>query len=115
MRLLECSDHPLPQLADDFDPNSVGTFDYEKSEYQISHPLWCDDERIIVWGPHAGSIHYHLYEDRDQGAVTVVGDGILTENGHMSFSPTDKQWRTEERRVGKEWVSTCRSGWSPST
>src|SRR3546814_15264554 len=22
--------------------------------------------------------------------------------------------RSEERRVGKEWVSTCRSGWSPS-
>src|SRR3546814_13891550 len=21
--------------------------------------------------------------------------------------------RSEERRVGKEWVSTCRSGWSP--
>jgi hypothetical protein len=38
MRLLECSDHPLPQLADDFDPSAVGTFDYEKSQYQISHP-----------------------------------------------------------------------------
>ena len=92
MRLLECSDHPLPQLADDFDPNAVGTFDYEKSEYQISHPLWCDDDRIIVWGPHAGSIHYHLYKDSDGGEVTVVGEGILTENGHMSFSPTNKQW-----------------------
>src|SRR3546814_4534633 len=57
MRLLECSDHPLPQLADDFDPNAVGTYDYEKSEYQISHPLWRDNEHIIVWGPHDGSIH----------------------------------------------------------
>src|SRR3546814_8866939 len=78
--------------------------------------------------------------------LTVVGDGILTENGHMSFSPTDKQWllsetypdsttherilvlfnvldnrkidlgsfyadRSEERRVVKEFVSTCRSRW----
>jgi hypothetical protein len=92
MRLLECSDHPLPQLAEDFDPSSVGTFDYEKSEYQISHPLWCDDERIIVWGPHTGSIHYHLYDDRDDGAVQIVGNGILVENGHMSFSPTNKEW-----------------------
>ncbi|WP_370246230.1 hypothetical protein [Candidimonas sp. SYP-B2681] len=92
MRLLECSDHPLPQLADDFDPDAVGTFDYEKSEYQISHPLWCDDERIIVWGPNDGSIHYHLYQDRDAGEVAVVGEGMLTENGHMSFSPTNKQW-----------------------
>src|SRR3546814_11359168 len=23
------------------------------------------------------------------------------------------RWRSEERRVGKEWVSTCRSRWSP--
>lgn len=92
MRLLECSDHPLPQLAEDFDPNAVGTFDYEKSEYQISHPLWCDDERIIVWGPHAGSIHYHLYDDNECGTVKIIGKGILGENGHMSFSPTNKRW-----------------------
>ena len=92
MRLLECSDHPLPQLADDFDPSSVGTFDYEKSEYQISHPLWRNDDEIIVWGPHTGRIHYHLYQDREGGDVRVVGDGVLTENGHMTFSPADQRW-----------------------
>ena len=92
MRLLECSDHPLPQLAENFDPNAVGTFDYEKSEYQISHPLWCDDQRIVVWGPHEGSIHYHLYHDSKGGEVSVIGQNILTENGHMSFSPTNKRW-----------------------
>ncbi|MEO7160767.1 MAG: hypothetical protein ABIX00_09775 [Polaromonas sp.] len=92
LRLLECSDHPLPQLADNFDPDAVGTFDYEKSEYQISHPLWQDDEHIIVWGPHAGSIHYHLYHDSINGQVDVVGKGVLVENGHMTFSPTDKRW-----------------------
>ncbi|SOZ17193.1 hypothetical protein [Cupriavidus taiwanensis] len=92
MRLLECSDHPLPQLAADFDPASVGTFDYEKSEWQISHPLWRQDGEIIVWGPHAGKIHYHLYQDRDGGRVDVVGDGVLTENGHMTFSPVNPRW-----------------------
>lgn len=92
MRLLECSDHPLPQLAENFDPNAVGTFDYEKSEYQISHPLWRDDQHIIVWGPHAGSIHYHLYADRDNGQVDVIGDGILVENGHMTYSPINQRW-----------------------
>lgn len=92
MRLLECSDHPLPQLADDFDPMAVGTFDYEKSEYQISHPLWQDDSHIIVWGPHAGEIHYHLYDDVEGGDVQVVGAGVLVENGHMSFSPVDTRW-----------------------
>jgi hypothetical protein len=92
MRLLECSDHPLPQLAADFDPTAVGTFDYEKSEYQISHPLWRDDSTIVVWGPHAGSIHYHLYDDAEGGKVEVVGGGVLTENGHMSFSPANPRW-----------------------
>src|SRR3546814_15966853 len=29
--------------------------------------------------------------------------------GDVDFSDE----RSEERRVGKEWVSTCRSGWSP--
>ncbi|MBW0446756.1 hypothetical protein [Paraburkholderia phenoliruptrix] len=92
MRLLECSDHPLPQLAADFDPCAAGTFDYEKSEYQISHPLWQDDSHIVVWSPHAGSIHYHLYEDREDGRVQVIGRDVLVENGHMSFSPVDKRW-----------------------
>ncbi len=108
LRVLECSDHPLPQLAADFDPSAVGTYDYEKSEWQISHPLWKDDGRIIVWGPHAGAIHYHEYEDRAGGEVRVVGDGILVENGHMTFSPVDKRWllsdtypdpATHERRL----------------
>ena len=92
MRLLECSDHPLPQLVDGFDPAAVGTFDYEKSEYQISHPMWRDDEHIIVWSPHAGRIHYHLYRDSDSGEVEVVGADVLVENGHMSYSPIDPRW-----------------------
>lgn len=91
LRLLECSDHPLPQLNENFDPGSVGTYDYEKSEYQISHPMWKDDSNIIVWGPHDGSIHYHLY-NLDNNEVTVIGKDILTENGHMSFSPTNQDW-----------------------
>ncbi len=92
MRLLEDSDHPLPQLADDFDPSAVGTYDYEKSEYQISHPLWCADGRIIVWGPHARSIHYHRYTDAPNTPAEVIGKDILTENGHMSFSPVNARW-----------------------
>lgn len=90
LRLLECSDHPLPQLAEGFDPNEVGTFDYEKSEYQISHPMWKSDEEIIVWGPHDGAIHYHLYHDAT-GKVDIIGPDILTENGHMTYS-RDGRW-----------------------
>ena len=90
LHLLECTDHPLPQLAAGFDAETVGTFDYEKSEYQISHPAWKNDDEIIVWGPHDGSIHYHLYHERSTEA-RVVGAKCLTENGHMTYSP-DGRW-----------------------
>ena len=38
MRLLECSDHPLPQLQANFDQNSVGVYDYEKSDTRSPIP-----------------------------------------------------------------------------
>ncbi len=90
LRLLECTDHPLPQLQSGFDAAQVGVFDYEKSEYQISHPAWKNDHQIIVWGPHQGEIHYHLY-DQKSGEVEVIGAESLNENGHMTYSP-DGKW-----------------------
>lgn len=90
LRLLECTDHPLPQLDDSFDVTAVGTFDYEKSEYQISHPAWKNDHQIVVWGPHRSGIHYHLYDEL-MGDVAVVGANCLTENGHMTYS-ADGKW-----------------------
>ena len=90
MYLLECSDHPLPQLEENFDANAVNTFDYEKSEYQISHPTWRNNKQIMVWGPHNGEIHYHLYKDKTNN-VEVIGADVLTENGHMTYSP-DGNW-----------------------
>ena len=92
----------------DFDPTAVGTFDYEKSEWQISHPMWVDERTIVVWGPHRGSIHYHLYDDSASPQVQAIGPGELAENGHMSFHPRDRRWmlsdtypddRTHERQL----------------
>ena len=90
LKLLECTDHPIPQLMEGFDENDVGTFDYEKSEYQISHPVWKNDTEIIVWGPHQGKIHYHLYQD-ETASAEVIGAQVLTENGHMTYNQ-DGSW-----------------------
>ena len=90
LRLLECTDHPLPQLMETFDPGTVGTFDYEKSDFQISHPAWKNNHQVIVWGPHNGRTKYHLYNDLT-GEVSVVGSHCLTENGHMTYS-ADEKW-----------------------
>lgn len=85
LALLECGDHPLPPLPGP-DAPKAGIFDYEKATWQISHPAWHGDGQIIVWGPHDAQAHYHLYTDRT-GRVEVVGKGVLTENGHMTYSP----------------------------
>src|SRR3546814_16971596 len=42
-------------------------------------------------------------------AASVPG-GLLNNPVRIS----DREWRSEERRVGKVCVSTCRSRWSPS-
>src|SRR3546814_16177721 len=44
------------------------------------------------------------------GAAVVAGPG----SEECGFVSSDSDIRSEERRVGKECVSTCRSRWSPS-
>lgn len=100
LTLLECTDHPIPHLDCDHDPDRLDTFDYEKSEYQISHPIWRDDRHIMVWGPNAGEIHYQLY-NVDTGNAHAVGADVLTENGHMTYSP-DGKWMVSDTYPDKE-------------
>src|SRR3546814_12549865 len=46
------------------------------------------------------------------GAKVIVGKGGMSEQDYRDvFVPAGA--RSEERRVGKECVSTCRSRWSP--
>lgn len=57
----------------------------------VSHYTWKDDNHLLAWAAHplAGQ-HYYLYEDKTN-RVTVVGDGVLTEDGHPSYDP-DGRW-----------------------
>src|SRR3546814_12455097 len=45
-------------------------------------------------------------------AAAVVGTGARAEAAAPPPRDT-RRYRSEERRVGKEWASTCRSRWSP--
>src|SRR3546814_20351270 len=58
------------------------------------------------------------------GGILLLGLGFLLALALATFDPADpnfnhatplkpQNWRSEERRVGKECVSTCRSRWSP--
>ncbi len=57
----------------------------------ISHYDWLDGERMLVWAniPPIGSRFFVC--DRATGTRTVVGEAVLTEDGHCSYSP-DRRW-----------------------
>src|SRR3546814_3675789 len=48
---------------------------------------------------------------RSVGGVIILG--VKGDGDVRDFSPGSTSFRSEERRVGKECVSTCRSRWSP--
>src|SRR3546814_19200177 len=65
-----------------------------------------------------------VVRERDGDMLTFVGkhesDGIeavhdVVETGATIHADGASHWRSVERRVGKERVSTCRSRWSPFT
>src|SRR3546814_13230872 len=61
-------------------------------------------ERGLFIGPQA-----HLAGDVAQRLCRLTGNDRVT----FCNSGTEAVMRSEERRVGKECVSTCRSRWSP--
>src|SRR3546814_13918356 len=50
---------------------------------------------------------------RDSTLITDAGSTKVNVVAAAREALGDRIRRSEERRVGKEWVSTCRSRWSP--
>src|SRR3546814_14219366 len=48
------------------------------------------------------------------GVAAAILDAIDSSGAQTRADPTPQPLRSEERRAGKECVSTCRSRWSPS-
>src|SRR3546814_17137296 len=46
--------------------------------------------------------------------IDALREGLGLADGLRDEEAKLKAWRSEERRVGKECVSTCRSRWSPA-
>jgi hypothetical protein len=57
----------------------------------ISHYDWMNSERILDWADPRPFGRRFVLCDRVGGTHAVVGDGVLTEDGHCSFSP-DRKW-----------------------
>src|SRR3546814_1866609 len=77
--------------------------------YLMPRPLWILCLFALATTSTASAIelrpHRAVYSLRLTSAE--VGSGVVDASGAMVFE------RSEERRVGKECVSTCRSRWSP--
>src|SRR3546814_15587681 len=63
----------------------------------------------IARGLAAQGVAVLRYEKRSRSRPQDYADGAIT----IDSETTDDAVRSEERRVGKECVSTCRSRWSP--
>src|SRR3546814_2893769 len=81
----------------------------QKTAYEMRISDWSSDV--------CSSDLIHKPELRDVGGVLYCNDGDWVESLSALAESHDGQLtlldRSEERRVGKECVSTCRSRWSP--
>src|SRR3546814_5487940 len=73
-----------------------------------SHQVdWADDPRYAGW--RLGAVTNHVADVISAVDRAVAGQAEQIESQKAAV----REARSEERRVGKECVSTCRSRWSP--
>ena len=53
-----------------------------------SHFIWRDPEHILAWTkPEGKPWGFYLYQDKENGTVEIVGEGVMKENGHCTYLP----------------------------
>ena len=58
-----------------------------------SHFIWRDPEHLLAWTrPKSKPVGFYLLEDKTGGTVQMVGQGVMTQNGHCTYLP------------GNEWI-----------
>jgi hypothetical protein len=67
----------------------------------VSHFDWRNNNQIIAWAyrPNVGE-NFILLTNRSQDS-SVIGDGILTRDGHCSYSP-DRRWTLTDTYPDKD-------------
>lgn len=55
---------------------------------KTSHFIWRDPEHILAWSWHESHGNgFYLFEDKTGGKVEIVGQGVMTRNGHCTYLP----------------------------
>src|SRR3546814_14952550 len=88
---------------------------YENSSAQFSfrrwlRTLWNGKWALLIPFIILGGIYSGIFTPTEAAAAAVVTTIAI---GFFQGTLTLADFRSEERRVGKECVSTCRSRWSP--
>src|SRR3546814_3577371 len=82
----------------------------QKTAYEMRISDWssdvCSSDLIFL----SENAEYHAAKERQGQVEATIGD---LEDKLSRAQVIDPTTRSEERRVGKECVSTCRSRWSP--
>src|SRR3546814_1821869 len=101
----------------------------QKTAYEVRISDWSSDVALPIfrlWGGDSGPSSDNVqkrrqgHEGTDAAQLSGRGDGCSARRGDCGRGGRDEGSdrrrpvdRSEERRVGKECVSTCRSRWSP--
>src|SRR3546814_3634747 len=96
---------------------SLFFFFKQKTAYEMRISDWssdvCSSDLLVLEAEHLGAVFAHLAV-HVVAAVEDLAQAILEDLQHqrvvVEIAGLDE--RSEERRVGKECVSTCRSRWS---
>src|SRR3546814_15874949 len=96
-----------------FDPNVISYGELLEVFWQTHDPTTLNRQGADVGPQYRSAIFYHNEKQRELAAgykkkldeYGAYNNPIVTEISPLTV-------RSEERRVGKEWVSTCRSRWS---
>src|SRR3546814_14219630 len=85
----------------------------ERHSWLLLPPGYRSGTRLAtIVNVYPGSVGKKVWSKWDPDTLNALNDHVLAGRGYAVLYPSPP--RSEERRVGKEWVSTFRSRWSPS-
>ncbi|MBA4067270.1 MAG: hypothetical protein C0501_26895 [Isosphaera sp.] len=70
-----------------------------------SHFDWRDDHTLLFWAKHPKAGNKFFTIDTRSDETQLVGDGVLTQDGHCSYSP-DRKWILNDTYPDKERMQT---------
>src|SRR3546814_20980602 len=91
----------------------------QKTAYEMRISDWssdvCSSDLSSTPAPLLPRVAISAFRAASVAGPILRSTAISPQSRPLRLSALSARWRSEERRVGKECVSTCRSRWSPYT